>query len=250
VYWNPAILQLYLDGIQFATGDLEASTAPSSEASADVPPSKDDGEEGFQSLFNGRDLSGWTGDEKIWSVRDRAITGRTTANTGLKVNNFLLWKGGEPENFELRLKYKIVGGNSGVYFHAEKQPDGEPLIGPQADFSADGRWTGVLMEWKKRDILAERGQRVAIDESGKRQVQGSLGDPADLLKVVRKEDWNDYRVRVQGEKVTLALNGVTMCEVIDRDPRRAKKGHLALQVHVGPPMTVQFKDIRLKTLPE
>jgi hypothetical protein len=195
-------------------------------------------------------LTGWAGDEAIWSVREGAITGQTTADTGLKVNNFLIWEAGQPENFELRLKYKLVGGNSGIYFHAEKQPDGEPLIGPQADFSADHRWTGVLMEWKKRDILAERGQRVVIDPSGERHVKGSLGDPRTLLRAVRSEDWNDYWLRVQGEQVTLTINGVTMCEVIDHDPRRPKQGHLALQVHVGPAMTVQFKDIRLKTLPE
>jgi type 1 glutamine amidotransferase len=238
LYWNPTILQLYLDGIQFAAGDLKASTASSLSVAEE--------KEGFRSLFNGKDLTGWEGDRNVWSVRDGAITGETTEATGLKVNNFLVWQAGQPRDFELRLKYKIVGGNSGIYFHAEKQPEGEPLIGPQADFSADHRWTGVLMEWKKREVLAERGQQVLIDSDGKKQVVGTLGDAAALLKTVRNEEWNGYWLRVEGESVVLKINGVTMCEVTDKDPWRPKTGHLALQVHVGPPMLVQFKDIRLK----
>jgi len=237
LYWNPMILQLYLDGIQFAAGDLEASTQPSRSV---------DDEQGFKSLFNGEDLSGWEGDQKIWSVRDGAITGETTAETGLKVNDFLVWQGGEPKDFELRLKFKLVGGNSGIYFRGERHPEGEPLIGPQADFSADHRWTGVLMEWKKRDVLAERGQQVLIDADGRRQVVGSVGDPDELLKAVNDKDWNEYQVIAKGEQVILRINGVTVCEVTDRDPARPRQGALALQVHVGPPMTVQFKDIRLK----
>lgn len=232
LYWHPAVLQHYLDGIQFATGDLAGPTEPS--------------EPGFVPLFNGKDLTGWEGDAKVWSVRDGAITGVTTGDSGLKVNNFLVWKGGQPRDFELRLKYRLLGGNSGIYFHAEKQPAGEPLIGPQADFSADHRWTGVLMEWKKRDVLAERGQKVVIDASGKKQVVGSLGDPKKLLSAVRDRGWNDYAVSVQGPRVVLKINGVTMCDVTDHDPKRPAAGHLALQVHVGPPMTVQFKEIRLR----
>jgi type 1 glutamine amidotransferase len=255
LYWNPAILQLYLDGIQFATGDLQAPTEPGNKEpiTRDAAGQEADSDLAFRaesddgiSLFNGRDLSGWEGDENIWSVRDGAIMGATSKETGLKVNNFLIWKGGQPRDFELRLKFKLIGGNSGIYFRCEKQPEGEPLIGPQADFSADHRWTGVLMEWKKRDVLAERGQRVLIGAAGNKQVIGSLGDPQERLKAVKDQDWNDYTVIAKGESVILKINGVTMCEVTDQDPRRPKSGHLALQVHVGPPMTVQFKDIWLK----
>ena len=200
----------------------------------------------FVKIFNGKDLTGWEGDERIWSVRDGAVTGQTTDKSRLNANSFLTWKGAEPGDFELRLRFKLVGGNSGIYFHAELREDGDPLVGPQADFSADHRWTGVLMEWKKRDVLAERGQRVLIDELGKRSVIGTLGDAKALLKLVKDEDWNDYAVTVRGEKVVLKINGVVMCEVTDKDPRRTPAGYLALQVHVGPPMTVQFKDIWIR----
>ena len=203
-------------------------------------------EKGFTSLFNGRDLAGWKGDESIWSVRDGAITGQTTSPTQLKANDFLVWEGGRPADFELRLEFKLVGGNSGIYFHAEPQDEGDRLIGPQADFSADHRWTGVLMEWRKRDVLAERGQKVEIDEHGKRRVVGSVGGPQELLAEVRNEDWNEYTLITRGERTVLKINGVTMCEIVDRDPRRTAKGHLAVQVHRGPPMKVQFRNIRMR----
>lgn len=239
IYWHPQILGMYLAAVQFATGDLDAPTAPR-------PPAL---ESGFTSLFNGVDLTGWEGDGRIWSVRDGAITGETTDTVRVAENNFLIWKGGQPENFELRLRFKLMGGNSGIYFHAEKRPPGkkgEPLVGPQADFSADHRWTGVLMEYTKREVLAERGQRVLIDENGQKKVIGSTGNSNELLKSVKDQDWNEYVVIARGDTVALRINGVTMCEVADKDPRRTPRGYLALQVHTGPNMKVEFRDIRMK----
>ena len=122
----------------------------------------------------------------------------------------------------------------------------EALVGPQADFSADGRWTGVLMEYTLRDILAERGQKVRIDETGKKEVIGSVGETTELLKLVRPEQWNDYTVITKKGRTVLNINGVVMCEIEDNDPKRVPSGRLALQVHQGPPMLVQFKDIRLR----
>ena len=102
------------------------------------------------------------------------------------------------------------------------------------------------MEYLLRDVLAGRGQKVAIDEKGKKQVVGSVGDPAELLKVVKAKEWNDYAVTAKGSHVVLKINGVTMCELDGRDPRRIARGWLALQAHVGPPMVVQLKDIYLR----
>lgn len=207
--------------------------------------------EGFVAIFDGKSLDGWSGDRKLWSVRDGAITGQTTAETKLRENNFLVWKD-QVEDFELRLKFRLEGGNSGIYYRALKRGAGDdwrdPLVGTQADFDASGRWTGVIMEYLRRGVLAERGQKVAIDEQGNRQVVGSVGDPAELLKVYKPNQWNDYTVIARGGQVVLKINGVTMCQLEDRDPRRIARGWLALQVHVGPAMVVQFKDIYLRHL--
>lgn len=251
---DPRVLQFYLDAIQFATGDLEAPTAPrpGRPTHKPVPGTQPaPGLEGFVSLFDGRTLSGWRGDPAIWSVQDGAITGQTTAETTLTENNFLIWKD-QVENFELRLKFRLEGGNSGIYYHAQQPPrNQEPrdaLIGPQADFDASGRWTGVIMEYLLRDVLAERGEKVVIDQAGKREVVGSLGDPQELLAAVPIGDWNEYVVVANQGLVMLTINGLTMCELEDRDAARPVHGWLALQVHVGPPMLVQFKDIYLKRL--
>jgi type 1 glutamine amidotransferase len=254
LYSTPQVLQFYLDAIQFATGDLEAPTAPrdSRPVRRNVPGTQPAPglEPGFCSLFDGKTLDGWQGDRAIWSVKDGAITGETQADTGLKENNFLIWKD-QVENFELRLKFRLEGGNSGIYYRAQKRRPGQtqrdPLVGTQADFDASGRWTGVIMEYLLRDVLAERGQKVVIDEQGKKQAT-PLGDPAELLKAVKPKEWNDYTVIAKGGSVVLKINGVTMCELDDRDPKRLVHGWLAVQVHVGPPMRVQFKDIYLRRL--
>ena len=207
--------------------------------------------EGFVALFDGKTLDGWDGDRRIWSVRDGAITGQTTAETRLRENNFLIWKN-QVEDFELRLKFRLEGGNSGIYYRARKRPEGgkarDPLIGTQADFDASGRWTGVIMEYLLRGVLAERGQKVVIDEKGEKRVVDSLGDPAKLLAAINIKDWNDYAMTAQGGRVVLKINGVAMCDLDDRDPRRIVRGCLALQTHVGRPMRVQFKHIYFRNL--
>jgi hypothetical protein len=232
---------------------LPAPTAPRGAAPVRVIPGTESAPDlpGFVRLFNGRDLAGWTGDGRIWSVHEGAIVGRTTPEVTVSENNFLIWKD-EVEDFELRLKFRLQGGNSGIYYRARKraagQRGGEPLVGTQADLSADGRWTGVIMEYTLREILAERGQRVAINERGERRVVETLGSPEDLLTRVQPGEWNDYHIHAKGGKVLLKISGVTMCELEDNDPKRLTRGWLGLQVHTGPPMRVEFKDIFLRRL--
>ena len=238
---DPAFLKLLQDGVQFAIGDLPADTTP-------LPQPKTDLEKGFVSIFNGKDLTGWRGDAKFWSVQDGCITG-ITPQGGIAENNFLIWTGGEPADFEIKLSHKLEGGNSGIYFHSKERAPGstaEMLVGPQADFSADHVWTGVVMEYLLREKLVERGRKVHITESGEVKDAGSIGDPKELLKAVRDNDWNDYHVIVRGNLILLRINDVMMSEVRDHDSRRALAGLLALQVHTGPPMKVQFKNVRLR----
>jgi hypothetical protein len=206
---------------------------------------------GFASLFNGKDLSGWKGDSVHWSVEDGAITGKTTPETLLKDHNtFLVWQGGTPGDFELRLKFKIQGGNSGIQYRS-KLLDPEKVIvgGYQADIDASGRYTGINYEEKGRGILVERGQKVEIDPDGKKNVVATRGDKDGLLKKVNPGDWNEYVITAHGNHLTHVINGATMSEVIDnQSSKAATSGILALQLHAGPAMTIQFKDIRLKEL--
>jgi hypothetical protein len=219
------------------------SIAPTSSA-----PAADD--EGFVTLFNGKDLSGWEGDSVHWSVQDGAITGRTTPETLIKTNTFLVWQGGKPADFVIRLKYKMEGGNSGVQYRS-KVLDPEKYIvgGYQADIDSKGVHTGINYEEKGRGILAERGQRVEIGADGKKQPVGTLGDKGELLTKISNDGWNDYEITARGNHLTHVINGAVMSEVIDNQPSKAAtSGVIALQLHVGPPMTIQFKDIRLKEI--
>ncbi|HZK95125.1 MAG TPA: ThuA domain-containing protein [Prolixibacteraceae bacterium] len=243
---NKEILAFLLSGIQFATGDLNADVTP-------MPKYKIDFEKGFVSIFNGENLKGWRGESRIWSVEDNTITGRTTEKEGVAINNYLIWEGGEVRDFELKAKFKLIGGNSGVYFHSfERTPDStntEALVGVQADFSDDPNyaWVGVIMEYKGREKLAERGRKVVIKEDGTRVDAGAVGDPTELLKAYKARDWNEYHIIVRDNLILLRINDIVMSEIRDYDVKRFKSGFLALQVHVGPAMKVQFKDLRLKT---
>ena len=206
-------------------------------------------EEGYESLFNGKDLTGWKGDMSRWRVEGGAITGFTTPDNLLKYNTFLIWKGGEPADFELKLKYKIVGGNSGVQYRS-KVIDADKFVvsGYQADIDSSPKYTGMNYEERGREFLAQRGERVEIGAEGK-MTKAKIGDSAKLQAKVKQEDWNDYTIVAKGNRLTHIINGEVMSEVIDNQKgKAASSGVIALQVHQGPPMKVQFKDIQLKRL--
>lgn len=201
-------------------------------------------------LFNGKDLSGWDGDEQVWSVQDGVITGHTTAERPIKHNTFLIWKGGTLGDFELHAMFKISGGNSGIQYRSKDLGD-HIVSGYQADI-VDGdpdKYSGILYEERGRGILAERGQKIAIDEAGKKNVVGSLGNSAAIAKAVKKGDWNEYVITARGNHITQTINGTPTIELTDGEAAKAaREGILALQVHMGPAMTVQFKEIRLREL--
>jgi hypothetical protein len=201
-----------------------------------------------RSLFNGKDLTGWEGDQKFWSVKDGAITGMTTPDNPTKGNTFLIWRGGALKDFELRAKWRIVGGNSGIQYRSKDM--GNWVVGGyQADFEAGDMWTGILYEERGRGILAKVGEKVRIGSDSKPVVTGAVGDPAKIKAVVKKGDWNEYVITARGPHLTHAINGTVTAEAVDEDAgKRAMEGILALQLHAGPPMTVQFKDIVLKPL--
>lgn len=214
-------------------------------------------EPGFKSLFNGTDLSGWDGNPKLWSVKDGCITGTTGSDPDTKINHntFLVWKDGTVGDFELRLSYRIEKGNSGIQYRSKIVDHGKfgPIVGGyQADFEAGKTYSGILYEERGRGILAQRGQKTVIkDEDGKTKVEvtGSLGDTKEIQSKIKNEDWNDYVVIAKGNHLQHFINGMQTVDVTDEQPAKAaKSGVLALQIHVGPPMVVQFKNVRIKNL--
>jgi hypothetical protein len=205
-----------------------------------------DDEAGFVSMFNGKDLTGWEGKAGWWYVEDGAITSQSTKDKPCLQCNYLMWRGGKPANFELRVSYRIVDGNSGIQFRSLEKPNWD-TYGYQADIEAGAQWTGALFE-HARGGIAMRGQKVVIDENGKKQIT-PIGNPADLLKHVKQNDWNEYRVIARGPDITLAINGVVMSQATDRQKdRAARDGIIALQMHPGPPMKIQFRSLRIKML--
>ncbi len=217
-----------------------------------IVPTAAPADEGFTALFNGRDLAGWRGDKEFWSVQDGAITAKTTADSRLtkeKYNTFLIWEGGQPADFELRLKYKIVGGNSGVQYRSRVIDEAKFIVsGYQADIDASPKYTGMNYEEKARAFLAQRGEKVTVAADGKKEAE-KFGDPVDLQAKVKNEDWNDYRIVAKGNHLQHFVNGVLMSEVIDNQKDKATtSGVLALQAHANFAMTIQFKDIQLKEL--
>ncbi len=200
---------------------------------------------GFKQIFNGKDLSGWDGREEFWSVEDGAITGRTTKENPTKGNTFIIWRDAPVDDFVLRLRYKIVGGNSGIQYRS-REIDPWVISGYQADIDSGDTFSGILYEERARGILAQRGQKVTIKPDGEKDAE-QVADSKKLQDAVKKEDWNDYEIVAQGNHLIHKINGQVMSEVTDnQSDKAARSGLLALQLHAGPPMTVQFKDIRLK----
>ena len=199
-------------------------------------------------LFNGKDLTGWKGQPEFWSVKDGALTGQTTAENKVKENTFLIWQDGEVGDFELTLQYKIVGGNSGIQYRSKVvKAEYSVVAGYQADFEAGKTYSGILYEEKGRGILAKRGQKVAIHEGNKIEVTGEVGKSDEIQAAIKNEEWNDYKIVAKGGHLQHFINGNLSVDVTDETAVGAKTGVLALQLHAGPPMTVQFKNIVLKT---
>ena len=203
-------------------------------------------EPGFVSMFNGTDLNGWEGKPGAWRVENGAIVGESTPERPCRKTHYLYWTGGEPADFILRAKIKLIGGNSGIQFRSARRP-GFDTFGYQADFDAANQYTGCLYQ-HKRGLVARRGERVVFTETGERKVE-KFADEQALLKSVRQNEWNDYEIIARGNRLTLRLNGQLMCEVEDHDPKLARhRGIIALQMHQGPPMRVEFKDLRINVL--
>lgn len=217
-----------------------------------IPTAKAVDDDGFKPLFNGKNLDGWDGDPKFWRVEQGVIVGETTADNPAKMNSFLIWRGGQPANFELTVEFRMPNpgfGNSGIQIRSWEGPEKWRVSGYQADMEASNEYMGICYGENFRGILALRGQKVVVGADHKPNVVEQFADAAELAKVVKPQDWNRYDILAQGNRIVQKINGRLMCEVTDEDSMARRDGVIALQIHVGPPMRAEFRNIEIKELP-
>jgi len=240
----------------------ESTTAKPLDSSRDEPSD-------FVQIFDGKTLEGWYGDKTYWRADNGNLVGEVTPTTLLKSNTFIVWEGGEPSDFELKLEFRIAeDGNSGINYRSETI-DSIPyaLRGYQADIDGKIRYTGQNYEERKRTTLAYRGEKVIISSQANpkkpgslranvqnncwqsREVVSRLGESDSLKTKINFEDWNEAHLIVDGNRMRHYINGILMSDVRDEDTdNRKMSGKLGMQVHVGPPMKVEYRNIFLKEL--
>ena len=204
--------------------------------------------EGYELVFDGKTLNGWEGDPQFWSVENGALTGKTDGS--LKENSFITWTQSSLRNFDLRVKVKLTaGGNSGIQYRGQLRPElGKYVVsGYQCDVVAGTpQYNGMLYEERGRRILSHTGEKVIIDPQGQSWVVGTMP-----VKDFAADQWHDFRVLVQGNHHQHWIDGHPTADLIDLDEQgRALEGVLAVQVHVGPTMRIQYKDFKIKHLPD
>jgi len=220
----------------------------------------DDSSQGWISIFNGKDLTGWDGDPRFWSVKDGAIHGETTPQNPTRGNTFIIWRDGVLKDFELKIKFRLLSGNSGIQYRS-KEVDKWVIGGYQAEVINNPEMVGFLYHERGRGWLVNVGDLMVIDGNGQKEVISHVSDANELIKTgfYKAEDWNEYHIIARGNHLIHYLNGYKTMELIDNDrltnpsdPKdlrgAARQGLLALQLHAGDPMVVEFKDIRLKNL--
>jgi hypothetical protein len=237
---------------------------------------------GMKPLFNGKDLDGWDGNTQLWRFEDGRVIGQTTAEKQTNGNTFLIWKGGDLKDFELRGSFKISNGNSGIQYRSKRMeprppgpkkkaadaakpaaeaPKTPPLEniwivgGYQAEIAGLAGKDGFIYHERgtgrgypdQKNWLCRVGDKVVIDETGKANVVGQLsGGNAAIAATYKKGDWNDYIIIAKGNHIQQYLNGVQTVDLTDNDEKnRMMSGLLALQIHAGPPMQIEFKNLRL-----
>jgi hypothetical protein len=230
-------------------------------------PVNDFQQDGFKSIFNGKSLDGWEGDPLYWRVENGCLVGEVTPTTLLQRNSFITWTGGSTQDFELILEYRVSkSGNSGINYRSELIKELPfALRGYQADIDGANQYTGSNYEERRRTTLAAVGQAVVVkpfpvDTSSSKfeeyitnnswtaiEVTRSLGNSDSLRGLIKAETWNQLHLLVKGYRMQHFVNGVLMSEVTDNDSiHRRASGLLGVQVHVGPPMKVEFRNIRIR----
>ena len=224
-----------------------------------IDPLVPDDRAGFEAIFDGTSLKGWDGDPRFWKAENGVIVGESTAQNPVTENTFLIWRGGEPRDFELKLQFRMNSTNSGVQIRSVRVPPGTQLgdrkvegkwvlKGYQADIDFDNRWTGQVYEERGRGFLAVRGQAVHVPEGGRPRIIGNLQQSPDELKaLIKVNDWNQLHLIARGNTIMQILNGAVTSIVVDDDTKnRAAAGLIGFQIHTGAPMKIEFRNVWLK----
>lgn len=212
---------------------------------------------GFEPIFDGSSMKGWDGDPSFWRAENGALVGESTSEHPVEQNTFLIWRGGQPKDFELKVEFRLSATNSGIQIRSAQVPAGGDegkwvLRGYQADIDFENNYTGMIYEERGRGFLARRGQAVYVP-AGKEprpRIVGNLERSADELKrIIKTGDWNHVHIIARANMIVQIVNGhVTSLLVDDDEENRSLGGLVGFQMHRGDPMKAEFRNIYLKEL--
>lgn len=206
---------------------------------------------GFTQIFDGKTLAGWDGDSTFWRVENGSIVGESTPEKIVKENTFLIWRGERLRDFELTIDFRLGGTNSGIQIRSVELPSvGKWVLkGYQADMDVTNGFTGNIHEERGRNVLAPRGTVVRAVDGGSFKSLATIADPVSLRGVMNVGNWNRYHIIARGPMLLQILNGQLMAVLIDDDAKnRALEGVLGLQMHVGPPFKIEYRNIWFRKL--
>lgn len=234
---------------------LTALLIPVSVWGADAPPEV----AGMKALFNGKDLTGWDGDPRLWSVKEGVIHGETTAENSAKGNTFIIWKDGTTKDFELRLSFRCnATNNSGIQYRSKHITEGKVgnqwvVRGYQHELRNETQLPSVsgfiYDEGGKRGRICLVGEQATWEKEGKKLFKSDLVNQEAFKKLFKLDDWNDVVIIAKGNHIQHYLNNTLILDFTDNHPELAlTEGILALQLHAGKPMWAEFKNIRIREI--
>lgn len=241
--------------IRFLPALALVTIIPAASFADDAPPESSD----MKTIFNGRDLTGWDGNNDLWSVRDGVIHGETTEEKKADGNTFLIWKDGVTKDFELRLSFRCnATNNSGIQYRSKHITEGSPrnkwiVRGYQHELRNEVAFPNVsgfiYDEGGKRGRICLVGEKGSWETDGKKTESSSLVDQDGWKKLFRLDDWNDAIIIAKGNHIQHYMNGQLILDFTDDEPNMAlSEGVLAVQLHAGKPMWAEFRNIRIREL--
>jgi hypothetical protein len=206
-------------------------------------------QDGFNNMFDGKTLDGWKGDKMVWRVENGVIIGETTPEHPIKSNTFLIYEKEKPADFEMIAEFKISAqGNSGIQYRSSTV-DSIPftLKGYQADIDGGNVYTGQNYEERGRGFLAKRGETAVLEKEQQPKITSVTTNPDSLKSFIKSGDWNEIKIVAKGNRLTHYINGKLMSDVTDNDnDLRKMDGLIGFQVHAGPPMKVEYRNVKIK----